>query len=176
MNTEQELNARFLEAHLPHQKTLLGYFLTAVRDFQQAEDLLQKTTLILWESWNVDGEPDSYLAWAFGIARRVVARHYRDHSTRREVVLPLEILEQVVSASERDAQKLSAESRALAGCVKKLPGELKELVRMRYEEGRSLSDVAGALGQSLAAVNMKLVRLRRALLDCSRQSLASEEA
>ena len=36
-------------------------------------------------------------------------------------------------------------------------------------------DVATALGQSLAAVNMKLVRLRRALLECSRQSLAGEE-
>src|SRR5258707_3980524 len=133
METHQDLNARFLEIHLAHQKTLLGYLLATVRDFQLAEDLLQKITLILWESFKEDGEPDSYLAWAFGIARRVVARHYRD-SRNLEVVLPLEILDRVAPVLERDEEKLSAQSRALSDCVEKLPEELRDLVRKRYEE------------------------------------------
>jgi RNA polymerase sigma-70 factor (ECF subfamily) len=175
MEAYQDLSARFLETHLAHQKMLLGYFLASVKDFQLAEDLLQKTTLILWENYKEGGEPASYMAWAFGIARRVVARHFRD-TRRREVALPLEILDRVASQAETESDTLTSESKALAGCIKKLPGDLKELVRRRYEEGESLGTVAAALGQSLAAVNMKLVRLRRALLECSRQALSGEEA
>jgi len=173
METHQDLNARFLEAHMAHQKTLLGYLLATVRDFQLAEDLLQKVTLILWETFKEQGEPVSYPAWAFGIARRVVARHFRD-SRKREIMLPLEILDRVAPVMERDAEKLSAQSQALTGCIEKLPGELRDLVRRRYEEGRSLEELAGGLRQTLAAVNMKLVRVRRALLDCSRQALARD--
>lgn len=173
MDTQQDLNARFLNIHLAHHKTLLGYLLATVRDFQLAEDLLQKVTLILWESFKEDGEPASYLAWAFGIARKVVARHFRD-SRKREVVLPLEILDRVARVMDRDEEKLSSQSRALSGCLEKLPGELRDLVRRRYEEGRSLGELAGQLRQSVAAVNMKLVRVRRALLDCSRHALAGE--
>src|SRR5712675_1773928 len=115
MGMHQDLNARFLEVHVVHQKTLLGYLLATVRDFQLAEDMLQKVTLILWENFKEHGEPESYLAWAFGIARRVVARHFRD-SRKREVVLPLEILDRVAPVMERDAEKLSAQSQALSEC------------------------------------------------------------
>ena len=173
METHQDLNARFLKVHLAHQKTLLGYLLATVRDFQLAEDLLQKVTLILWESFKEDGEPVSYLAWAFGITRRVVARHYRDNRNR-EVVLPLEILDRVASVLERDEEKHSAQSRALSACLEKLPEDMRDLVRRRYEEGRSLGELAEQLRQSIAAVNMKLVRVRRALLECSRHALSGE--
>jgi RNA polymerase sigma-70 factor (ECF subfamily) len=173
MEMHRDLNARFLEAHMAHQKTLLGYLLATVRDFQLAEDLLQKVTLILWENFKEHGEPVSYLAWAFGITRRVVARHFRD-SRKREIVVPLEILDRVAPVMERDEEKLSAQSQALSGCIEKLPEEMRDLVRLRYEEGRSLGELASGLRQTIAAVNMKLVRVRRALLDCSRHALARE--
>ncbi len=173
MEIHQDLNARFLEMHVAHQKTLLGYLLATVRDFQLAEDLLQKITLILWENFKEHGEPASYPAWAFGITRRVVARHYRD-SCKREVVLPLEILDRVAPVIEKNAEKLAVQSQALSECIEKLPGDLRDLVRRRYEDGCSLRDLASGMSQTLAAVNMKLVRVRRALLDCSRRALAEE--
>lgn len=169
----QDLNARFLEVHLVHQKTLLGYLLATVHDFQLAEDLLQKVTLILWESFKENGEPASYPAWAFGIARRVVARHFRD-SRKREIVVPMEILDRVAPVMERDQEKLSAQSQALSGCIEKLPEDLQELVRLRYGEGRSLGELASDLHQSFAGINMKLVRVRRALLECTRHAMVGE--
>ncbi len=129
--------------------------------------------MILWETWKEEGEPTSYIAWAFGISRRVVARHFRD-SRKREILLPLEILDRVAPELEREADRLSAQSQALSGCIEKLPEDLRDLVRRRYEEGRSLGELSNQLRQSLAAVNMKLVRVRRALLDCTRQALTRE--
>ena len=173
METHLDLDTRFLETHMAHQKTLLGYLLASVQDFQLAEDLLQKITVILWETWKEQGEPVSYLAWAFGISRRVVARHFRD-SRKREVLLPLDILDRVAPEMDREAERLSAQSKALAGCIEKLPQDLRDLVRRRYEEGLSLEALSSQLRQSLAAINMKLVRVRRALLDCSRHALTRE--
>jgi RNA polymerase sigma-70 factor (ECF subfamily) len=173
MRGDQSLNARFLEEHLAHQKTLMGYLLATVRDFQVAEDLLQKITLILWEQYTEGQKPSSYLAWALGIARHVVMRHFRDRQ-KREVTLSFDILDRVAPEMERSAGELSAESRALAGCIEKLPPASRDLVRLRYEEGLSLGKLSARLGLTMAAVNMKLVRLRRALLDCTRQAWEEE--
>jgi RNA polymerase sigma-70 factor (ECF subfamily) len=167
----EDLHTSFLRLHMAHQRSLFNYLLAAVRDPQRAEDLLQQVTLILWKKFPEYRREASYLAWAFGVARREVLMYFRERD-RRERPVPLEILDAVTPVLEAQAEELSAESRALHDCVEKLPDPLRELLRLRYHEGRTLRDLAQRLGQTLAAVNMKIVRARRALLDCTRRALA----
>jgi len=169
----EELHRKFLELHMAHQKTLFAYLLRGSRDYSQAEDLLQKVTIILWEKFKEYDPRLSYPAWAFGIARRQLALHFRE-TRRREVSLPAELLEQIALGMESEADQLSAESRALAQCLDKLPGDSRDLLRQRYVEGAPLSDLARLLGQTLAALNMRLVRIRKALLDCTGRALGGE--
>lgn len=169
----EETHRRFLELHLAHQRALFAYLLSGSRDYSHAEDLLQKVTLILWEKFSEYDPALSYPAWAFGIARRQLALHFRENR-RRERSLPADLLEEIARGMETDAERLSAESRALAQCVDKLPEPSRDLLRRRYLEGSSLSDLSRAMGQSLSALNMKLVRIRKALLDCSGRALEGE--
>jgi len=170
---DEKSHRQFLELHLVHQKALFAYLLAGSRDYAQAEDLLQKVTLILWEKFDEYDPAQSYPAWAFGIARRQLALHFRE-SRRREVSLPPEILEEVSQAMEGEPDRMSSESQALARCMDKLPGESKNLLRERYAENSSLADLARRTGLTLAALNMKLVRIRKALLDCTARALGEE--
>ena len=61
------------------------------------------------------------------------------------MTLSFDILEQVAPVIEKGAERLAAQSQALSGCVEKLPTELRDLVRLRYEEGKSLEELAGLL-------------------------------
>jgi RNA polymerase sigma-70 factor (ECF subfamily) len=169
----EDLQTRFLRLHMAHQRSLYGYLLAAVREPATADDLLQQATLVLWKKFGEFREGSPYLPWAFGIARREVAMHFR-RLGRGERCVPLEILDQVAPVLEREAGPLDRERGALADCVRGLPEPLRELLRLRYEEGSSLRDLARRLGQTLAGVNMRIVRLRRALLDCTRRRLAGE--
>lgn len=168
-----DAQTRFLKLHMAHQRSLYGFLLAAVRNPVEADDLLQQVTLILWKKFGSFREGSPYLAWAFGVARFEIASHFRRQG-RGERRLPLEILDQVAPELEAQEGRLEQERGALAECVRVLPEPLRELLRLRYDEGASLRDLAGRLGQSLAAVNMKIVRIRRALLDCTRRRLAGE--
>jgi RNA polymerase sigma-70 factor (ECF subfamily) len=165
-----DLHARFLSLHMAHQGTLFGYLLTAVRDFQRAEDLLQQVSLVLWKKFS-EYRPDApWLPWAFGIARREVAKHFRDRGPR-EAELTLGLLDRVSATLAEESGPVASRRQALSACLEKLPPRQRELVRMRYEAGRSLDDLARALNRTAAAVNMILVRIRRALLDCTRRTM-----
>lgn len=167
----EDAQTRFLKTHMAHQRPLFGYLLAAVRDPVDAEDLLQAVTLVLWKKF-ADYRPEvPYLAWAMGIARREVAAFFRSRG-RTERLLSLEILDQV--AAELHEEHSSAESRALHGCVDKLAEPHRELLQMRYRDGQPLAEVARRLGQTLAAVNMKIVRIRRALLECTKRAAEAE--
>jgi len=170
---DDKSHRQFLELHLAHQKALFAYLLAGSRDYARAEDLLQKVTLILWERFSEYDLSRSFPAWAFAIARRQLALHFRD-SRRREVSLPADLIEDIGLRMEEEAEGLSVESRALTACLDKLPGPSRELLRKRYAESVPLADLAARLGQSLAAINMKLVRIRKALLDCARRALGEE--
>jgi len=170
---DEKSHRRFLELHLAHQKALFAFLLAGSRDYAHAEDLLQKVSLVLWEKFPEYDPALSYPAWAFGIARRQLALHFRE-SRRRELSLPPELIEEIGLGIEEEADRHAAESRALAACVDKLPPHSRELLRERYAEGTPLTDLARRLDQSLAALNMKLVRIRKALLDCTRRALGEE--
>jgi RNA polymerase sigma-70 factor, ECF subfamily len=167
----KDLQTEFLELHLAHQRALFGYLLTAVRDFERAEDLLQQVTLILWKKFGDYRRAAPYLPWALGVARNELLHHFR---ARKESTVPIDVLDEVTGTLVEDEARLSDEARALTECVKKLPESDRVLVRSRYEEGATLSALAGRLRQSLAAVNMRLVRIRKALLDCAERSLVEK--
>jgi len=167
----EDLQTRFLKLHMAHQRSLFSYLFAAVRDPSLAEDLLQEVTLVLWKKFPEYRPEIPFVAWAFGVARVEVAAHFRSKA-REETTLPLEVLDALAPEMAALERELSIESRALAACVGKLPEPMKELIRLRYEERFSLRALAGKLGQSLAAINMRIVRIRRALLDCTRRALA----
>jgi RNA polymerase sigma-70 factor (ECF subfamily) len=169
----EDLHTRFLRLHMAQQRSIYGYLLAAVRDPSAADDLLQEVTLVLWKKFGEFREGSPYLPWAFGIARREVALYFREKG-RGERCVPLEILDRVAPALEREEPRLERERGALADCVRGLPEPLRELLRLRYEEGTPLRALAQRLGQTLAGLNMRIVRLRRALLDCTRKRLAGE--
>jgi len=164
----KDAQTEFLELHLAHQRALFGYILAAVRDFQRAEDLLQQVTLILWKKFGDYRRSSPFLPWAMGVARNEILHHFR---AKKEPPLPLEILDEVGGAMAEDAPGLSEESRALAECVQKLPELDRTLLRSRYQEGISLASLASRVRQSLAAVNMRLVRIRKSLVDCTQKSM-----
>ena len=91
---------------------------------------------------------------------------------RKQPPLPLEILDEVGGVMAEEAPSLSEESKALSECVQKLPESDRTLLRSRYQEGTPLSALASRVRQSLAAVNMRLVRIRKTLMECARKSMA----
>jgi len=159
-----------LRHFLKTEYVLRAYLLAATGDMEEAEDQLQEVSSVLWEKYGSYDQRRPFRAWALGIARIEVLKSRQRHARRREVLSgeALEVLAEtaVDTASEADLRKTY-----LRACVEKLSKKAREVVRLRYLEGLRMRDIAGRLRKSVAAVEMLLVRVRRALRECVERQL-----
>ena len=156
----------FLRHFLSSESALRGYILTHVRDFEVAEDLLQQSALVLWQKFEQYDPGRPFLAWALGVARLEILSAARRRPGRSLMDGDLDGL--VVGEYLRLESELPLRRQLLRLCLKHLPASMTEAVRLRYEEGVDLNQIAARMGKSLAAVKVILHRARLSLQDCVR--------
>jgi RNA polymerase sigma-70 factor, ECF subfamily len=101
------------------------------------------------------------------------ALKYRD-SKRRIRVLGDAALEQLADAAMPISAEIGERRLALAECLKKLPSTDHDLIRQRYYDGLSVSEIAGLLNRSTYAIYRELGRVHGALSRCIQRSTIEE--
>jgi RNA polymerase sigma-70 factor (ECF subfamily) len=151
--------------HNHYYEPVYRYVHFKVSDPLSSEDLTSEVFLRVLEAvkqgkaWHAG--PD---AWIFGIARHVVADHYRKQGRGTEV----EFDEGLAEPDERSpVERLVAaeEYRELAQAIALLTDDQRDVVLMRFMEGLSVQDVAEALRKTPGAVKLLQHRALRGLAD-----------
>lgn len=146
-----------------YSSKVTGYIYTRIRNRADAEDLcadvFEKVQRKLSE---FDPARASVSTWIFTITRNTVIDYYRRSK-------PTEELDENLSDNlEIDESLLNTETLSeLAGALRALPEELRDLIVLRYYDGKPLTEVAEIMGLSYGAVKLRhqsaLAKLRKAL-------------
>jgi len=160
--------------HNRFYESVYRYVHFKVGDTQASEDLTSDVFLRLLEAlkrgkvWRTT--PD---AWIFGIARNVVADHYRKQTRRVEVELDERVS---LSPEEGLSQRVivDEEQEELARALALLTDEQRDVILMRFMEGLSIKDVAEVLNKTPGAVKGLQFRAVRALSEAM-QRLSGED-
>jgi RNA polymerase sigma-70 factor, ECF subfamily len=171
---EAKLRTEFAELLRRDQGRLFGYVHSLVRDLDDAEDLFQQTTVILWKKFREFDRAKSFFAWACGVARLEVANFLRGRSRQRLYFSDELNLLLIEAQEELAADELDDRRDALGRCVQKLRQRDRELLAECYG-GAGVNAVAGREGRSPQSVHNSLRRIRRALYECIERALAREE-
>jgi RNA polymerase sigma-70 factor, ECF subfamily len=130
-----------------------------------AEEVWQDSLLAALRSLPAYRGDSRMFTWMCAIARHKIADHYRRRgiSLRREEpagVLDGEMLEKVLVEDE-DLQSARVRSRVIEA-LESLGEDQRFVLKARYLEERSVSDIAGLLGKSYKAAEALLSRARAA--------------
>jgi RNA polymerase sigma-70 factor (ECF subfamily) len=156
-----------------HQGQLLGYIYSLVRNLDDADDLFQQTSLVLWDKFDQFDPSRSFVGWACGVARYEVLNFLRARSRDRLLYLSDELSLALIEAQEElEHERLEERRTVLAGCMKKLRDRDKALLEACYDRSAGVREVARDRGRSPQSIHNSLRRIRRALFDCVRRSLA----
>lgn len=153
------------------QGRLYGFIHSLVRDFDDADDLFQQTTVILWNKFPQYDRQKSFFAWACGIARFEVANFLRSRSRKKLYFsddLNLLLVESFETQRSEDGEE---RSEALRGCLEKLRQRDRELLLSCYGSEEKITAIAERNGRSSQSVHNTLKRLRLALFDCVERTL-----
>jgi RNA polymerase sigma-70 factor, ECF subfamily len=156
-----------------YQRRLFLYVLSLVPRWNDAEEVMQETHLVLWREFERFEIGSNFLAWASRVAFHQVLA-WRKRRQRDRLQLSDAVLELVVEEATRDADALEERAAALTGCIEKLPDQQRDLLRLRYTNELSIEEVARRAGRTVEAAYRALSRIRQTLHECVSRSLLQE--
>jgi RNA polymerase sigma-70 factor, ECF subfamily len=156
-----------------NQRRVTMYVLSLVPRWNDAEEIIQETNLVLWREFDRFEPGTNFAAWACKVAFHQVLAWQKRRGRDRLRFTP-EFLEVVAGETAAAAERLEERGRMLEGCLRKLPNDQRELVRLRYTENCSIDDMARQLDRTATAIYRALSRVRNTLHECVTRSLAQE--
>jgi RNA polymerase sigma-70 factor (ECF subfamily) len=164
----------YVELSSSHQRQLLGYLFTLVRNMDDAEDLLQQTNLILWRKFDEYESGTDFMRWACSVAHLEAISFLR-----RKRRIPLQCDEQLLQqfADKRLSRVKIYENyrESLQQCMERLTDADRELLDLSYGGPLSIREIATKLNRSADSIYHSLQRIRRALFDCVTRVVTQEE-
>ncbi len=152
-----------------HQAGVRAFVCSLGACFDYVDDIAQESFLIAWKKRDSFDTSRDFGNWVRGIARNVVLRK-RVKDERGAHVVNMKLSEILAEQSEeedvRDPETTLALVQALDDCVDQLPPKTGALLRERYENNATASQLAERLGTTGDAVRQAFVRLRRRLREC----------
>ena len=171
MDGEHHRDADFAVRLRSHQVQIFAYIYSLVRNFDDADDLFQQTSLAMWNKYDRYDPSRSFVAWACGVARFEVSNFVRARS-RQRLYFSDDLSLLLIDAQDSLEQDQVEERReVLARCVKKLRKRDQQLVEACYGEESRVPEVASEWERSSQSIHNSLRRIRRSLFECVQRSL-----
>ncbi|MBM4071835.1 MAG: sigma-70 family RNA polymerase sigma factor [Planctomycetes bacterium] len=146
------------------QPRIYAYIRAIVFNRSDAEDLLQEVAEVLWRKIDAYEPATQFDHWAFGVARNKVLNFQKKKG--RDRARFSETLEEVLAEEAARPSRKGDLLDALESCVDKLPAQLRDLLRRRYEPQATNRSVAHDLGRSESVISRTLNKAYGLLLEC----------
>ena len=165
---------QFLKHFLEDEAVLKGYLLAATGNMHETDDLMQEVSSVLWEKFSAYDKKRPFRAWALGIAKLEILK-WRQRRGRSREVLSEETFTALARSAFENADSVAAQRLYLRTCLKTLQEGVRRVVRMKYFEELPVHKIAERLNKNVGAIEMLLVRVRRALRGCIERKHGAEE-
>lgn len=170
---DERLSDEFIHLLGQHQNQLFGYIFCMVRSLPDAEDVFQQTAMTMWDKFDDFTIGTSFIAWAKTIARNKSLTFLRTQR-RERAKFSDEVIEQLADRDLWDTDTVEERLSALARCRQKLSNIDQTLLSQCYGAATTIREAAERLNRPVESVYSSLSRIRRALYECIRRSLAKE--
>jgi RNA polymerase sigma-70 factor, ECF subfamily len=157
----------FAELVRRHQSRVFAILHRYERDAHKVEDLAQETFLKAWRALGQFDGRAPFEHWLSRIAARVALDHLRKEKRRQnEIGLP-ELGDDALDWLRSDDEKSELDARSAAELLELAMRELSPadqvVITMQELEGRSVKEIAVAMGASGVAVRVRAMRARSKL-------------
>ena len=152
------------------QPSVVAYVSASVRDYHDAEDIMQEVAKSAAKNFSKFDRDRSFLAWVIGIARHRILKHLRKKRSTKHVFAD-DTLAKLATAQTEIEVEVDDRGEALHNCISKLPSRGRKIIEMRYLREMKPGKIAEQFGVSCNAISIHLHRVRKALAQCVKQQM-----
>ena len=161
----------FLRSFTMHEASIRAYVRRLLPAHTDADDVMQRVALVLWDKFDQFRQDGDFRRWAFGVARYEALAWLRDRG-RDRLILAGDVAELIATETIEQETLFEQQRVALQVCLEKIAPNYRRLLLDSYRPGLTIQEVAATSGRSIGAFYQWLHRMRRILLDCVQQELA----
>lgn len=171
--SENPQTDEFVTRLLKHRHALYAFIAKQLVNPADAEDVFQKTSLVLWKKMAEFDPQGSFFHWACGVAFNEV-RNFLTTQRRSKLHFDLDLVELLAEESQTENELSESRLSALRVCLERLSPTQQQILCRCYMGADAITEVAEELGRGRGALYKQLARLKEKLLDCIRLRLAQE--
>lgn len=164
----------FADQMAAHQGRLESFIRAVTGDADAARDILQDTNVVLLRKSRDYRPGTNFAAWAFRVARFEILS-WRRRAGRSRLTFDDELVERMAGTAQAQDDLYLRRVEVLRECLSRLPERQREVIRLRYLEDWSVTDLARKTGENANAVSQLLFRARQNLFHAMQAALEAEE-
>ena len=168
-------NEEFTRLLLANRKRIYGFILSLGHNFSDADDLFQEIALVMCRKFGEFDASKSFSAWGIGIARHRIIK-FRQKQHKSKIMFSHEAFEIAMNSSDRMLHSIEDRSKALENCLSKLSRVDRSFVKMRYEQGLKIKDIAELVERPVQGLYKVYARIHASLRQCVSRTLSQWEA
>ncbi|ARN57918.1 sigma-70 family RNA polymerase sigma factor [Sedimentisphaera salicampi] len=165
MKTEcKKTSDDFLDLLIPNQVRIYAYILSMVRNYHDADDVLQDTVKTMFEKYEDSKPIDNFVAWGIQIAYFKIL-DFRKKKANTRVQYDQQLFDKFSDMVEQNQTKDEGMER-LENCIRKLNSRSRKMVELRYYQDFKPRQISSLLGLSVTNVYKIMSRIHGKLLAC----------
>jgi RNA polymerase sigma-70 factor, ECF subfamily len=175
MNDDSDRHVAFVRLLTASHRRLLGYLLSLLGNWHDAEDVLQRASVTMWRRFETFEPGTDFMAWASTVAF-YEAKNFQRVAARSRLRFDDELLDTLAAERLDDLRHLDERFDALKHCVGKLDAANRRLVEAVYGDDADIGSLAAQLGRAPQTLYNRLNAIRHALAGCVERRLAEAHA
>lgn len=150
---------------------LLRYVMSLLANRHDAEDVLQRASVVMWRRFATFEPGSDFIAWATTVAF-YEARNFQRLTGRSRLEFDDDLMQTLAAERAQQVRQWSPRMEALESCVEKLDPASRDLVESIYTKGMEVAELAQQLSRAPQTLYNKLNFIRRALAECVQRQMA----
>ncbi|QDU56863.1 sigma-70 family RNA polymerase sigma factor [Aeoliella mucimassa] len=175
MESNEDKTATFVRLLRANDRRLSTYVHASVPSWADAEDILQETSVRLWEQFDRFELGTNFGAWACTIARYVIMSH-REKKSRDKLHFSQEVLDLIDEQIDKSLAEYDVRLEALPKCIDELSEGNRQLLALCYDSDMKIKEVADLLNRTANATYLAVSRVRQWLYSCIERRVGGQQS
>jgi RNA polymerase sigma-70 factor, ECF subfamily len=148
-----------------------AYVFALLPHWSDAEDVVQRTRIILWQKFSQFEPGSNFKAWALQVARFEVGNFRRTQRNDRHF-FDDKLVDSLADVRTSLVEELDRRRAVLDQCMRKLRPSDRQIIRHCYgPKATTTKDAAGRLNRPVNTLYKALNRIRRTLMECVQRAV-----
>lgn len=166
-SNKQHIDDRgFISLITANQRRIYAYILTLVPNLNDADDILQETTILMWEQKADFKSGTNFAAWGARIAYFKILDFRKKMKKQHRMAILDEQFRQIEPQVLERSTHVNDTINKLQQCIKNLTEPDRQLLHFKYSMELTAKEISSRINKSMRFVYLSISRIHGILLNC----------